>query len=200
MCGRIFNFMTRRDIAIFYNRVNNVICLNIRRGLRWCATAASPTAGLSWGMVQWSVMLTCPASASRCRRVSGWPRRQCRGWTRDPRRPLCISERWTWVTPMSLQLLWRSMIMNIGLSQQTSKIINPSLSVPTAQPILPNPSAKKNLGFIFDSTLSLSLNRSPPFQALVTIILQSSPYLTNYWFHQHLHHYYLSCSFTSRLL
>ena len=43
----------------------------------------------------------------------------------------------------------------IGLPQQTSKIVNPSLSLPTTKPITPSLSAK-NLGFIFDSILSLS--------------------------------------------
>ena len=43
----------------------------------------------------------------------------------------------------------------IGLPQQTSKIVNPSLSLPTTIPIIPSLSAK-NLDFIFDSTLSLS--------------------------------------------
>ena len=42
----------------------------------------------------------------------------------------------------------------IGLPQQTSNIINPSLYLLTAWPILPSPSAKKNLDFIFNSTLS----------------------------------------------
>ena len=43
----------------------------------------------------------------------------------------------------------------IGLPQQTSKIVNPSLSLPSTKPIMPSLSAK-NLGFIFDSTLSFS--------------------------------------------
>ena len=43
----------------------------------------------------------------------------------------------------------------IGLPQQTSKIVNHSLSLPTTKPIMPSLSAK-NLGFIFDSTLSFS--------------------------------------------
>ena len=43
----------------------------------------------------------------------------------------------------------------IGLPQQTSKIINPSLSLHNAQPISPTHFAK-NLGFIFDSTLFFS--------------------------------------------
>ena len=43
----------------------------------------------------------------------------------------------------------------IGLPQQTSKIVYPSLSLPTTKPIMPSLSAK-NLGFIFDSTLSFS--------------------------------------------
>ena len=43
----------------------------------------------------------------------------------------------------------------IGLSQQTSKIVNTSFSLPTTKPIMPSLSAK-NLGFIFDSTLSFS--------------------------------------------
>ena len=43
----------------------------------------------------------------------------------------------------------------IGLPQQTSKIVNPSLSLPTTKPIMPSLSAK-NLSFIFDSTLSFS--------------------------------------------
>ena len=43
----------------------------------------------------------------------------------------------------------------IGLPQQTSKIVNPSLSLPTTKPIMPSLSAK-NLGFIFDSTLSFT--------------------------------------------
>ena len=45
--------------------------------------------------------------------------------------------------------------LRIGLPQQTSQIINPSLSLPNAQPISPTPFVK-NLGFIFDSTLSFS--------------------------------------------
>ena len=43
----------------------------------------------------------------------------------------------------------------IGLPQQTSKIVNPSLSLPITKPIMPSLSAK-NLGLIFDSTLSFS--------------------------------------------
>ena len=43
----------------------------------------------------------------------------------------------------------------IGLPQQTSKIVNPSLSRHTTKPIMLSLSAK-NLGFIFDSTLSFS--------------------------------------------
>ena len=43
----------------------------------------------------------------------------------------------------------------IGLPQQTSKIVNFSLSLPCTQPIMPSLSAK-NIGFIFDSTLSFS--------------------------------------------
>ena len=43
----------------------------------------------------------------------------------------------------------------IGLPQLASKIINPSLSLPTAQLILLTPSAK-DLGFIFDSIISFS--------------------------------------------
>ena len=41
----------------------------------------------------------------------------------------------------------------IGLPQQASKIVNPSLSLPSTKPIIPSLSAK-NLGFIYDSTLS----------------------------------------------
>ena len=47
----------------------------------------------------------------------------------------------------------------IGLPQQTSKTVNPSLSLSTPKPILTNLSAK-NLGFIFDSTLSFSKQTS----------------------------------------
>ena len=43
----------------------------------------------------------------------------------------------------------------IGLPQQTSKIVNPSLSQPKTKPIMLSLSAK-NLGFIFDPTLSFS--------------------------------------------
>ena len=42
-----------------------------------------------------------------------------------------------------------------GLPQQTSEIINPSLSLSTNNPIMPSLTTK-NLGFIFDSTLSFS--------------------------------------------
>ena len=43
----------------------------------------------------------------------------------------------------------------IGLPQKTSKIFNPSVSLPSIQPVMPNLSAK-NLGLKFDSTLSFS--------------------------------------------
>ena len=43
----------------------------------------------------------------------------------------------------------------IGLPQQTSKIVNPSLSLPFTQPIMPSLSAK-NFDFILDSTMSFS--------------------------------------------
>ena len=56
----------------------------------------------------------------------------------------------------------------IDLPQQTSKIINPSLSLPNAQPISLTCFAK-NLGFIFDSTFPF-LSRSLPFQVPVTTI------------------------------
>ena len=52
----------------------------------------------------------------------------------------------------------------IGLPQQTSKIVNPSPSLPTTKPIMPRLSAK-NLGFIFDSTLSFSKQISFLFSA-----------------------------------
>ena len=45
--------------------------------------------------------------------------------------------------------------MLIGLPQQLSKIHSPSLFLPPAQPILPCSSAR-NLGFVFDSSLSFS--------------------------------------------
>ena len=43
----------------------------------------------------------------------------------------------------------------IGLPQHTSKIVNPSRSLPSIKPIMTSLPAK-NLGFIFDSTLSFS--------------------------------------------
>ena len=43
----------------------------------------------------------------------------------------------------------------ISLPQKTSKIVNSSLSLPSTKPKMPSLSAK-NLGFIFDSTLSFS--------------------------------------------
>ena len=46
-------------------------------------------------------------------------------------------------------------LMLIGLPQQISKIFNPSLSLPSNHPITPTDSAR-NLGFIFDSSLSFS--------------------------------------------
>ena len=42
-----------------------------------------------------------------------------------------------------------------GFLQQTSKTVNPSLSLPSITPVMPSLSAK-NIGFIFDSTLSFS--------------------------------------------
>ena len=45
--------------------------------------------------------------------------------------------------------------LHIGLSQQTYKIINPSLSLASTKPIRPTFSAR-NLGFIFDSNLYFS--------------------------------------------
>ena len=48
---------------------------------------------------------------------------------------------------------FKTEILLAGLRQQISKIVNPSLSIPSTRPIMPSLSAK-NFGFIFDSTLS----------------------------------------------
>ena len=61
-----------------------------------------------------------------------------------------------WVTCQSLvddNVCW--LLSIIGLPQQTSKIVNPSLSLPFTQPIMPSLSAN-NFGFNFDSKLSFS--------------------------------------------
>ena len=60
----------------------------------------------------------------------------------------------------------------IGLLQKTSKIINPSFSLPTAQRILLTLSAKSSALSL--TPLSFSPNRSPPFQVLVSIIFEIS--------------------------
>ena len=61
----------------------------------------------------------------------------------------------------------------IGLPQQTSKIIKPSLFL-TSTPIPPTSSAM-NLGFIFDSNLSFP-NKFPPFLApAITTYVTSYP-------------------------
>ena len=52
----------------------------------------------------------------------------------------------------------------ISHTQQASKIVNPSLSLPSTKPITPSLSAK-NLGFIFDSTRSFSKQISSLFSA-----------------------------------
>ena len=70
----------------------------------------------------------------------------------------------------------------IGLLQQTSKITNCSLSLPTAQPILPTP-LQKNLGFIFDFTLSLSPNRSILHFKFLSLYSRSVPYPTQHQIH-----------------
>ena len=49
----------------------------------------------------------------------------------------------------------KSEFLLIGLPQQTSKIVNPSLSLPSTQHVMRSLSAK-NVGFIFDPTLSFS--------------------------------------------
>ena len=50
---------------------------------------------------------------------------------------------------------FKTEFMIIGLPQQVSKIHSPSLSLPTAQPIL-SYSSSRNLSFVFDSSLSFS--------------------------------------------
>ena len=62
----------------------------------------------------------------------------------------------SWMSSNYLTLnLSKTEFLLIGLPQKTSKIVNPSLSLPTTKPIMPSLSAK-NLGFIFDSKLSFS--------------------------------------------
>ena len=63
----------------------------------------------------------------------------------------------------------KTKFMPIGLPQQLSKIHSPSLSLPPAQPILPFSSARK-LGFVFNSSLSPSANKSPSSLVHVTTI------------------------------
>ena len=58
--------------------------------------------------------------------------------------------------------------MLIGLSQQISKIFNPSLSLPSNHPIILTESAH-NLGFMIDSSLTF-LNRFHLYPVIVTII------------------------------
>ena len=56
----------------------------------------------------------------------------------------------SWMSSNYLTLnLSKTEFLLIGLPQQTSKIVNPSLSLPTTKPRIPSLSAK-NLGFIFD--------------------------------------------------
>ena len=61
---------------------------------------------------------------------------------------------YSWMTAILLTLDPTKMkFMLIGLPQQLSKIRSPSLSLPSAQLILPCSSAR-NLGFVFDCSLS----------------------------------------------
>ena len=56
--------------------------------------------------------------------------------------------------------------MLIGLSQQISKISNPSLSLPSNHPITPTDTdSARKLGFIFDSSLTFSKQISSLFSA-----------------------------------
>ena len=67
-----------------------------------------------------------------------------------------ISDISSWMTANLLSLNpSKTKFMLIGLPQQISKISNPSLSLPSNHPITPTVSAR-NLGFIFDSSLTFS--------------------------------------------
>ena len=61
----------------------------------------------------------------------------------------------TTLSPRIVLFTRKTEFLLIGLHQQTSKIANPSLSLPTTKSIISSLSAK-NLGSIFDSTLSFS--------------------------------------------
>ena len=67
-----------------------------------------------------------------------------------------ISDISSWMTANFLSLNpSKTEFMLIGLRQQISKISNPSLSLPSNHPITPTDSVR-NLGFIFDSSLTFS--------------------------------------------
>ena len=83
----------------------------------------------------------------------------------------------SWMSSNYLTLnLSKTEFLLIGLTQQTSKIVNLSLFIPSTKPIMPSLSAK-NLGFIFDSTLSFSKHISLLLYCSRSCLIASLRYL-----------------------
>ena len=84
-------------------------------------------------------------------------------------------------------------------SRINSKIINPSLCLTAAQPILPTPFLKKSRLHLWLHSFFLQADR-PAFKFLSLSYSRSLPYPTRRRFHHRLHDRHLSCSFRTRLL
>ena len=86
-----------------------------------------------------------------------------------------ISDISSWMTAKLLSLnQYKTEFMLISLPQQISKISNPSLSLASNHPITPTDSIR-NLGFIFDSSLTFSKQISSLSSACTLSTLKQHP-------------------------
>ena len=111
-----------------------------------------------------------------------------------------ISDILSWMTANLLSLNPpKTEFMLIGLPQQISKISNPSLSLPSNHPITPTNSTR-NLGFIFDSSVTFSKQIFISMQCLQLSYPRSSPHQAHSRPQNSIRYRYFSCTFSIRLL